>query len=219
MIGDVFDIKPHYFDLTRELLDILFRRFHISEKQKFVIGVGGESGCGKSMTAKCLEIELNRNGLPSALLHLDDYFRLPPHDNHANRLRDLSCVGPGEVRMDLLQEHVHFFLEGGEKTEGPLVDYPNNKILSQTHDFSGIQVLIVEGTYVLSLSDLDCKIFMKRGYPDTIQNRDVRNRDQREPVIDQILQLEQEIIRKHAILADIMIDKDYKVLNTTTLKA
>lgn len=212
MIGDIFDLKPQYFDLTRELLDILYHHFQLKEKQKFVVAVGGESGCGKSTTAKCLETMLMDQGIRTTIIHQDDYFRLPPHDNHANRLKDIRAVGPGEVRLDLFQEHVRAFKEGKAGVEAPLVDYPGNQILRQHFDFSDVAVLIVEGTYVLLMEEaVDCRIFMRRSYPDTVEKREERNRDQKEAIIDEILKIEQAIIRQQAALADIAIDKDYNV--------
>jgi hypothetical protein len=63
-----------------------------------------------------------------------------------------------------------------------------------TRDFAPLQVLIVEGTYVLMLDDLDVRVFLEATHEDTHERRMARNRDIWEPIIDTILGIEHRLI-------------------------
>jgi uridine kinase len=75
-------------------------------------------------------------------------------------------------------------------------------------------VLVVEGTYVLGLDDLDVRVFLDATYEDTRERRRARGRDIIDPVIDRILALEHAIIQRQADRADIVIDRDFTIRST-----
>jgi uridine kinase len=78
-------------------------------------------------------------------------------------------------------------------------------------DFSGVEALIVEGTYVLTLEDLDVGIFLDATHEDTRERRRVRNRDIDAPIIDRVLAIEHRIIAPQASRAQIVIDREFRV--------
>ncbi|MBX2818154.1 MAG: hypothetical protein KTR29_00695 [Rhodothermaceae bacterium] len=214
MLGDKIIIRPEYFELSRDIISLLSGPINILGRSKIVLGIGGESGSGKSVTALCLKKELRKNGINSLILHQDDYFFLPPLTNHQNRKKDLANVGLHEVDMDLLEAHIDAFHCKTESIEAPLIDYQNNSKGRQTINFRNVQVLIVEGTYVLSLEQLDCRIFLTSDYKDTRRMRLERNRDLHDhnnPFADQVFEIEHQIIKQHMSLASIVIDKQYEV--------
>ena len=213
MIGVDLTIEPYHRDLGRRLCTVLVEMFGLAELVRPVIGVGGESGSGKSITATCLGYALEEQGRRPVLLHLDDYFRLPPRETHKARVRDLANVGPREVRMDRLAADVAAFRRGEIVTDAPLVDYAGNCIGTHSLDFTENDVLIVEGTYALALPDLDLRVFMARTYAETRAQRHARRRDAHDldPFIEEVLAIEHGIVRLHAAEADVLIDRDYRV--------
>lgn len=211
MIGDNLQLKPHYFDVSQQLLHFIGSKG--LSKKRLVIGISGESGSGKSVTAKCLQVDLMRSGNPAVILHQDDYFKLPPHTNHEKRKNDPNWLGMGEVHLDLLQRHIQAFLSGQEGIMAPLVDFRDNRIVSQKIEFKNIQVLVVEGTYVLSLNDLDWTVFMDRTYLQTQKKRKERERDQNDPIIELFLAKEHALIRPLKNKARLIIDENYNVQN------
>jgi uridine kinase len=176
-----------------------------------VIGVAGESGSGKSTTAEALARALEQTGVPAALIHQDHYFRLPPRTNHAARVADLSRVGPHEVALERIAAHVAAFRAGAPGVEAPRVDYPGNRFDSTWHDFAAARVLVVEGTYALRLEGLDVRVFLEATHADTHARRMARNRDLWEPVIDTILAIEHAAIAPQGAMADLRIDRDFRV--------
>lgn len=163
------------------------------------------------MTALCLAEELRRAGIPTAVLHQDDYFHLPPRANHENRSLDLRNVGPHEVNLDLIRSHFDAFRAGRDDVTAPLADYPSDRMLTQRLDFANTKVLIAEGTYILSLPELDTRIFLRATHDETREWRRQRNRDLDDPVIERVLAIEHEIIRQQAELADVVVSPDFTI--------
>lgn len=189
----------------------LIADFDLASRGRTVVGIAGESGSGKSVTATTLARELTVAGLRTEVIHQDDYFHLPPRTNHERRVEDLGRVGPQEVNLDLLASHVADFRAGRDNVAAPAVDHPGNRFLSRRFDFAAAAVLVVEGTYVLHLHDLDVGVFLEATHEDTRERRRLRNRDIVAPVIDEILAIEHEIIVRQAAFANVAIDRDFAV--------
>ncbi len=204
------DPLPNADRLARSLASMVIDRLRLPRDGRVVIAVAGESGSGKSTTSTSLGRELSAGGIPTGLIHQDDYFLRPPRTNHEYRLLDLRHVGPHEVNLELMQSHVNAFLDGRDGVEGPAVDYPANRFVTRRLDFAARQALIVEGTYVFRLRGIDARIFLDATHEDTKERRRVRNRDIDAPVIDRILAIEHEIIAVEAQRADIVIDRDFE---------
>ena len=198
-------------ELAQSLCALLTTGHALSRRGRVVIAVAGESGSGKSVTASSLAGALDADGLLTRVIHQDDYFKLPPRANHENRCRDLANVGPHEVDLALLHSHIVAFRDGRDGVTAPLVDYPLDAFLTQRFDFSALAVLVVEGTYVFRLDDVDVRIFLDATSDDTRERRRVRNRDIDAPIVDQVLAIEHELIAPQRSLAQIVIDKDFRI--------
>ena len=205
------ELVPNAAALARALASLAIDHLRLPRPDRIVIAIAGESGSGKSVTATGLAQQLGAAGIRATVLHQDDYFILPPRTNHEHRLLDLANVGPHEVDLPRLQSHVDAFRAGARAIEGPAVDYPGNRFVTRHHDWSNVQVLIVEGTYVFRLRDLDLRVFLEATHEDTRERRRVRNRDIDAPIIDEILTIEHALIAPQSALADIVIDHDFVI--------
>ncbi len=210
LIKESLSIKDAYFELSTELADALENK-SLLDKDKLVIGICGESGSGKSVTATCLQIELEKRNISSIILHQDSYFWLPPKENHEKRKSDLNWVGSNEVRMELLQSHIGQFKSHEEKITVPVVDYEKNIFSEHQTIIKDKSVLIVEGVYALLLDQLDCKIFMERTYKDTLLKRKKRTREVYDPFVEQVLEIEHIIVKPLQGMADLVVKKNYSV--------
>ncbi len=199
---------PNAVNIVGPLLGVLHARLASAERnrERLVIGFAGESGSGKSTTAATLALGLTTHGIPAALVSQDNYFIRPPRTNHAHRVADLSSVGPHEVRLELMAEHLAAFRSGVEAITAPLVNYPANRFDEQRLELHHVRVLVVEGTYALHLTDLDVGIFLEATHTETHDRRMARNRDTWEPIIDTILAIEHTYIVPQAQHADWLID-------------
>lgn len=205
------EVRPEYAELARALASEIVRRA-LTARARTVVGVAGESGSGKSVTASSLARELGALGHQAHVLHQDDYFFLPPHENHRARERDIGHVGPGEVNLALLQAHVAAFRAGAEGVDAPAVEYAADRFDTRRVDFAGIEMLVVEGTYVLGLGGLDLRIFLEATYADTRDLRHARARDVDSPFVERVLAIEHELIAQQAARADLVIDRRFAIV-------
>lgn len=207
-INENLDIRDEYYVLGKKLHNRILELTK-SPIEKLVIAIGGESGCGKSTTAVCLEKEFVDSGINSTTLHMDSYFKIPPKDNHQNRVKSLKNVGPHEVNIMLLNKQIEAFKNDDTNLEIPVVNYEENRFTTKRIDLSGVDVLIVEGVYSFLLDNIDHKIFLTRTYHDTYKNRRKRTRENYDPFIEQILEIEHNIVSPMIEDADLIIMQNY----------
>lgn len=202
--------RPEWAPFAARLRDAVIERRDPRQAGRTVVGVAGESGSGKSVTATGLAAALADVGLAAGVLHQDDYFVRPPQTNHRHREADLASVGPGEVDLARLADHVAAFRAGAE-VEGPLVDYPGDRFVTQRHAFAPLQVLVVEGTYVLGLPDLDVRVFLTATHADTRPRRVARARDVDSPFVERVLAIEHALIAPQAGRAHLLVDATFAI--------
>lgn len=208
MIGEDIILKTEYIELGNAVL----KRIEHSLQNRFTISIGGESGSGKSTLAMALKKTLDNKRYHTAVLHMDDYFHRPPADTHNLRLEDTANVGLGEVNLPLIQKHIIAYKEGAKILTKPLVHFQENKIASESLTFSDPSILIIEGTYVTGLKNIDAKVFLTRNFKDTYEARMSRGRDQGTNFVEEVLAIEHQLIAPHSGLADILIDKNYQII-------
>ncbi|MFH2071565.1 MAG: hypothetical protein ABIJ75_01815 [Actinomycetota bacterium] len=120
-------------------------------------------------------------------------------------------MGPLEVRLDLLDEHLAAAREGASRITKPLVIYEEDRITEETLTFGEAGVVIAEGTYTSLLENVDRRVFIARNRLDTMDHRMKRGREEFDPFIERVLEIEHEIISAHRSRADILITRDYEV--------
>lgn len=206
MIGDKVQLNEKYLHPAR----LIYEKYQDIIQPGFTLSIAGESGSGKSTLALALQHVLLENGSKAMVLHMDDYFKLPPTSNHNKRLEDIGWVGPGEVHLDVLQNHLEAFKSGVPEIEKPLVYYAENEIKSETLDFTQTDVLLIEGTYTATLK-VDLSIFISRTYLDTYADRVKRARDPITPFVEQVLEIEHQIIARQGEKANVIIDKNFEI--------
>ena len=209
MIGDKIKLRDEYVDLAKNVFSEIQRYIDNGIK---TISIFGESGCGKSTLAVSLQHIMHDHGIEVAILHMDDYFILPPKTNHNARIEMFEHIGPSEVDLHLMDEHIAKFSQDAEYLHKPLVNYEANSISEEVMDISNIDILIVEGTYGGLLKNPDLSVMIDRNYMQTRQARIERNRDPIIPFNEKVLGLEHEMISSHKSLADIIVTADKEVI-------
>ena len=216
MLGDSIVVEKHHIKAAAAIVEIVSPLIE-QHSGKYTISIAGESGSGKSETAMALADALNSSGVSCLILQQDDYFVYPPKTNDLTRRADIGWVGPQEVRLDLLDAHLQSFREGASIIEKPLVIYDEDRVTTERFDSGDSQVGIAEGTYTTTLSNVNTHIFIDRDYRETRSHRDKRQRDHSEldSFIEKVLAIEHEIISAHKAMAQLVVNKDYSVLQQT----
>lgn len=210
MRGDVILVEEHHYRAAEVIVERILPEIE-GKAGRYTITVAGESGSGKSETAKALAETLEKRGVRCGIFQQDDYFVLPPKSNDSRRREGIDWVGTGEVRLELLDAHLRAALDGAEEVEKPLVIYEEDRITEETMELRGLKVVIAEGTYTTLLENVDKRIFIARNRLETMEARRRRGREPIDPFIERVLEIEHEIISAHAPRAAIVITRDYDV--------
>jgi uridine kinase len=216
MKGDRIVVEEHHLKAAARIVPLLLGRVR-NKTGRYVISVAGESGSGKSETARALADAFREQGIGAAVLGQDDYFVLPPRANDARRRADPDWLGPHvEVRMDLLDANLRDAIDGQPTIVKPLVDYDADRIDAETLSLEGARVVIAEGTYASLLRHVDTRIFIAGTHLDTLEHRRKRNRGNEvgDPFVEDVLATEHKIVAGHRALADYLITSDYDVLES-----
>ena len=207
MIGDKLTYHSSFKKTNNEIIERLNSEF--VSKKRCCIAVGGESGSGKTSLAYALLLDIEAKlGLKGYLFHGDDYFYLPPKDNHNKRLEDIANVGSSEVNLKLLDKHLCSFLSNKGIINKPLVHYNNNSIGSETIDPSRFDFCIVEGTYTMLLKNPTYKVFIENSFIDTKSNRVKRARDIMNDFNEKVLEIEHNIINEQSKYANMLVKNE-----------
>jgi len=219
MIGDKLLITDYHEAAAKMIMEYLKV---LEIEVPFSVSISGESGSGKSEIAEVLKRILTSEGKRVLVLGQDDYFRLPPHSNHKQRKIDINWVGPREVQLRFMSEHVRTLCSLEKKQAvKPLVYFSEDKIGTET--ITGpFDVVIAEGTYTSLLEDIHVKVFIDGDFRITKLHRLQRNRDQSLEqnhdadlkFLEKVLEIEHKMISKHKNLADIVIPTEDILMST-----
>jgi uridine kinase len=176
-----------------------------------VYRVSGESGCGKTTLAKAIVQEYEAQGKKAVLISQDEYFHLPPRQNHNKRVEDFEWIGLGEVDWKLLNVVIDQVLDPAvAAVEVPEMDWELDTKEWKTMEAEDVDVVVIEGTYVLGEKrDGEVGIFFEHTYVDTRENRLARNREVVDDFIQRVLEREHGIISALRENADLVVNKDY----------
>lgn len=210
MRGDVIIVEEHHRAAAERIVAHLVEAVRTAGRV-YTVTVAGESGSGKSEMGQALKDAFGESSFPALVLGQDDYFVLPPKSNDRKRREDLSWVGMGEVRLDLLNEHLRDAKNGKATITKPEVIYDEDRAEDASISLAEVSVVIAEGTYTTSLSEADTHVFIDRDYHRTLEARKRRNREKFDPFIEEVLEIEHRIISRQKSQAEIVISDDYSV--------
>jgi len=202
MIGDKLVITEYHKQAAAQAMATLEGRL---TNEPIGIAVSGESGSGKSETAQVLGELLEAKGKKVVVLGQDDYFKLPPKTNGAHREKDISWVGSGEVKLDVMDANMKAFKGAEISVEKPLVYFEEDRITEETLGGGPYDVVIAEGTYTSLIESVDFRVFIDRTYHQTKKARIRRARDEVVGFIEQVLEIEHKIISAEKSRADVVI--------------
>lgn len=212
MKGDIINIEEHHYRAAKIIIEKILYQINNSGKI-YSISVAGESGSGKSETAEALKEVFKKKSVPSMIIQQDDYFLLPPRSNDKKRRKDFSWIGPQEVNLDLMDEHIRQLKTGLKSIRKPLVLFEDDTITEETISTGESKVIIAEGTYTSLLKNIDHKIFILSHRFDTLESRKKRSRAAHEldEFAGEILEKEHKIISGHKSLANTFINNAFEV--------
>lgn len=207
MLGDVLLIT----DAHRKAAGQIVSRLARMDADKIVVAIGGESGSGKSELAHVTSRQLKNMGELAKILHIDNYYKVSPQERTTWRKEHgPESIGLDEYDWDLIGQNIAEFRESKEAVL-PCIDLLTDQEDKLLTSFEGIRYLIVEGLYPLKV-DADLRIFIDLTYHETKKAQLLRGKEPQNEFRMLVLQREHVAVQSLRPLADLMVTKDFDVI-------
>ncbi len=182
---------------AKAVIGLARRKF---EQDSVAIAIFGDYNCGaKAVSEKIAEL-LDKEDFTVLLINEDDYYRLTPAANLTKRIEDPDWVGVGEVRLELLDNHVYKLLNDKGPVEKPVVKAAEECFDSEQIAAFHYDLILVYGLYTGFLSEVNYKVFLNPASPDDIPMNN--------PIFAAIYQREKECIDEERKMANLEINQE-----------
>jgi uridine kinase len=204
MLNDVISIEKKHTNAATTLFDRVIR----DRKSKFIVTISGEVGTGKCEIAHELGRKLLEAGISIKLLHMDNYYHIPPLDRQDWRKKNgLDKIGYDEYDWNTINQNIEDFRRD-KKSVLPIVDLFTQKVDQLHTDFSGIEVLIIAGLYSIKINQSDLRVFIELTYEDTWDEQKLTRKEVLDDFRMEVLAHEHKAVQSLKPLADFYIDFD-----------
>jgi uridine kinase len=202
MINEILLLDKKHEDAARLIYDRVKPEFH----DKYIITISGEVETGKAEVAHLLGRMFKKDGLMVKILHMDNYYKIPPRERTRWRKEHgIESIGYDEYDWETIEKNITSFREEKEDVL-PCVDLFTGQIDRLSTDFTGIQLLIIEGLYSIKVKESDLKVFVEMTYKETMQEQLASGKEELDEFRMQILEQEHKVVQSLKPLADFYID-------------
>lgn len=204
MLNDVVTIEKKHTNAAATLFDRVMRDCKI----KYIVSISGEVGAGKCEIAHELGRKLLEAGISVKLLHMDNYYHIPPLERHEWRKKNgLEKIGYDEYDWDLINLNLDEFRMNKESVL-PVVDLFTQQVDQLHTNFKGIEVLIIEGLYSIRINQSDLRVFIELTYEDTWEEQVLTHKEVLDDFRLEVLKHEHKAVQSLKSQADFYIDFD-----------
>ena len=214
MLGDILLIQEKHIKAGEAIIQKILK----NKKDKYIVAISGESGSGKSELTHVIAKGLRKHGIFAKPLHVDNFYNTHPLKRRQWRSKQgiENVVGFNEYLWDDINRVIDDFKKG-QISEMPCVDLVTEQVDKLITDFSEADMLIVDGLYAIKTEDIDLRIFIDLTYLETKEKhtKDSRGKEVMDEVRWATLAQEHKMGRSLRPLADLIIDKDYEVVEVS----
>jgi uridine kinase len=213
MLGDVLLINDMHKEAAQAICErVMADRETKEERYRYVVGISGESGSGKSELAHSLGISLKSHHIRVKVIHTDNYYRIQPLLREEwRRNKGFDKIGINEYDWVKIRKTIRDFKEEQECMI-PCIDLIPEQVDKLITDFSKVDLLIVDGLYAINANDVDMRVFIDLTYHETKINQIIRMKEALSDFRLNILEHEHQAVRSLKPLADLVVDKSYQVV-------
>lgn len=126
-----------------------------------VLALAGQPGAALRELAATVQELLAAEERSTVILLQDDYLRLPWLANIERREEQPSWVGPGELRLDLLERHIQLLRQQRGPLEKPLNQPGLESIESEVIAAGDYDLILVAGAYAALLKHVDLRVHIE----------------------------------------------------------
>jgi len=147
------------------------------ERYRYVVGISGESGSGKSELAHSLGLTLKESNIRVKVIHTDNYYKIQPLLRvEWRRSKGFDMIGIDEYDWVKIRKTLWDFKEEQECMI-PCVDLIPEQVDKLITDFSKIDLLILDGLYAIKADDIDMRVFIDLTYHETKISQIIRMKE------------------------------------------
>ena len=176
MLGDVLLISDMHKEAAAEISEKVMADLETKEEERYryIVGISGESGSGKSELSYALGKELKAHHIRVKVVHTDNYYKIQPLLREEwRRNKGFEMIGHEEYDWVKIRKTIRDFKEEQECMM-PCVDLIPEQVDKLIVDFEKIDLLIVDGLYAINAPDVDMRIFIDLTYHETKINQIIR---------------------------------------------
>lgn len=213
MLGDILLINDMHKEAAQAICDkVMADRETKEERYRYVVGISGESGSGKSELAHALGTCLKQKNVRVKVIHTDNYYRIQPLLREEwRRNKGFDKIGIDEYDWVKIRKTLRDFREEQECVI-PCIDLIPEQVDKLITDFSKIDLLIVDGLYAIKAVDIDMKVFIDLTYHETKINQIIRMKEALSDFRLGILECEHQAVASLKPQAHLLVDKSYQVV-------
>jgi uridine kinase len=213
MLGDILLINDMHKEAARSIFErITEDRKNLDDRYRYVVGISGESGSGKSELAHALGKQLKENHIRVKVIHTDNYYKIQPLLREEwRRNKGFDKIGLEEYDWIKIRKTIRDFKEEQECMI-PCIDLIPEQVDKLITDFSKIDLLIIDGLYAINAPEIDLKVFIDLTYHETKINQIIRMKEAMSDFRLAILEKEHQAVASLKPQADLIVDKSYQVV-------
>jgi len=217
MNGDILVIREEHVNAAEKIAKkVLEERSTKPKNYKYIVGISGESGSGKSEISHSLGLRLKKEHIRVKVLHTDNYFTVPPLlRNEWRKAKGIETVGISEYDWNLISRNIQDFKEDRESMM-PLIDIIPEQVDKLITDFKKIDLLIIDGLYAIKSDGIDLRIFIELTNSELISSGKLGGVSEKSEFALSVLEREHQNVVSLKPLSDLIINKGYQVLDSRT---
>lgn len=214
MLGDILLINDMHKEAAATICEIVMKDLETKgDRYRYIVGISGESGSGKSELAHSLGKALKEQHIRVKVIHTDNYYKIQPLLREEwRRNKGFDRIGLDEYDWIKIRKTIRDFKEEQECMI-PCIDLIPEQVDKLLTDFSKIDLLIVDGLYAINAPDIDLRVFIDLTYHETKINQIIRMKEALSDFRMSILEHEHQAVRSLMPMAQLIIDKSYQVVD------
>ena len=182
-----------------------------NNRYRYIVGISGESGSGKSELAHALAKLLKNDNIRVKIIHTDNYYKVQPLLREEwRRNKGFDMIGLDEYDWVKIRKTIRDFREEQECVL-PCIDLIPEQVDKLITDFSKIDLLIIDGLYAIDAPDIDMRVFIDLTYQETKINQIIRMKESLSDFRMHILEREHQAVASLKPKSDLIVGKSYEV--------
>ena len=204
MLNDIVSITKKHEDAALTIYD----RIITDRSNKYIVTISGEVASGKCEISIALARLFKKEGVKCKILHMDDYYKVPPEDRtHWRQKHGIESIGYNEYDWNRVRHNIIDF-KNGKKASVPSVDLITLLVDEIITDFAGIDMLIINGLYSVMIKEANLRVFVELTYKETLEQQIAEKKEELDEFRMKVLEREHEVVQSLKPEADFYIDFD-----------